>query len=73
MSLLATRDPQLHPLPWGEEVPAGGVQGAPSDETRPDPDFMPFLSDEELTSHANRVRSGRRALRYFDQVEWDAD
>jgi carbamoyl-phosphate synthase large subunit len=31
------------------------------------------LSDEELASHANRVRPGRRALRFFDQVEWDAD
>jgi carbamoyl-phosphate synthase large subunit len=31
------------------------------------------LSDEELASHANRVRPGRKALRYFDQVEWDAD
>jgi carbamoyl-phosphate synthase large subunit len=31
------------------------------------------LSDEELASHANHVRPGRKALRYFDQVEWDAD
>jgi carbamoyl-phosphate synthase large subunit len=31
------------------------------------------LSDEELASHANRFRPGRKALRYFDQVEWDAD
>jgi carbamoyl-phosphate synthase large subunit len=29
------------------------------------------ISDEELTSLARRVRSTRRALRYFDQVEWD--
>jgi hypothetical protein len=29
------------------------------------------LSDEELASHAARIRPGRRALRYFDQVEWD--
>ena len=29
------------------------------------------LSDEELTAHASRVRPTRRALRYFDQVEWD--
>ncbi len=31
------------------------------------------LNDEDLASHANRVRPSRKALRYFDQVEWDAD
>jgi carbamoyl-phosphate synthase large subunit len=30
------------------------------------------VSDEELASYAGRVRPGRTALRYFDQVEWDA-
>ena len=30
------------------------------------------LSDDELASHASRIRPGRKALRYFDQVEWDA-
>jgi carbamoyl-phosphate synthase large subunit len=29
------------------------------------------LSEEELVAHAARVRPTRRALRYFDQVEWD--
>jgi carbamoyl-phosphate synthase large subunit len=29
------------------------------------------ISDEELSAHAARVRPTRRALRYFDQVEWD--
>jgi carbamoyl-phosphate synthase large subunit len=29
------------------------------------------ISDEELASYAARVRPGRTALRYFDQVEWD--
>jgi carbamoyl-phosphate synthase large subunit len=29
------------------------------------------ISDEELASYAVRVRPGRTALRYFDQVEWD--
>jgi carbamoylphosphate synthase large subunit len=29
------------------------------------------LSDEELASYASRVRPGRTALRYFDQLEWD--
>jgi len=30
------------------------------------------ISDEELTALRSRVRLGRTALRYFDQVEWDA-
>jgi carbamoylphosphate synthase large subunit len=30
------------------------------------------ISDEELGELAGRVRPTRRALRYFDQVEWDA-
>ena len=29
------------------------------------------LSDEELAAYAARVRRTRRALRFFDQVEWD--
>ncbi|HZB22788.1 MAG TPA: hypothetical protein VE444_02990, partial [Gaiellaceae bacterium] len=29
------------------------------------------IGDEELAAHAGRVRPTRRALRYFDQVEWD--
>ncbi len=29
------------------------------------------LSDEQLAAQAARVRPTRRALRYFDQVEWD--
>jgi carbamoyl-phosphate synthase large subunit len=29
------------------------------------------LSDEELATYAARVRPGRTALRYFDQLEWD--
>jgi carbamoyl-phosphate synthase large subunit len=29
------------------------------------------ISAEELASHRERVRPARRALRYFDQVEWD--
>ncbi len=31
------------------------------------------ISDDELASLRARVRPGRTALRYFDQVEWDAD
>ncbi len=30
------------------------------------------ISDEELVALRGRVRPGRTALRYFDQVEWDA-
>ena len=30
------------------------------------------ISEEELDSLASRIRPTRRALRYFDQVEWDA-
>jgi hypothetical protein len=29
------------------------------------------LTDSELAVYADRVRPTRRALRYFDQVEWD--
>jgi hypothetical protein len=29
------------------------------------------LGDEELASYTSRVRPGRTALRFFDQVEWD--
>jgi biotin carboxylase len=31
------------------------------------------LSPEELAAYGGRVRSTRRALRYYDQVEWDDD
>ena len=30
------------------------------------------ITDEELISLRPRIRPGRTALRYFDQVEWDA-
>jgi hypothetical protein len=30
------------------------------------------ISDDELAALRDRVRPGRTALRYFDQVEWDA-
>ncbi len=39
MYALAARDPVRHPLPWGEPAPA---------EPRPEPDFMQFLTGEEL-------------------------
>jgi carbamoyl-phosphate synthase large subunit len=31
------------------------------------------ISAEELASYADRARPTRRALRYFDQVEWDSE
>jgi carbamoyl-phosphate synthase large subunit len=30
------------------------------------------ISGEELSTYAGRLRPARRALRYFDQIEWDA-
>jgi hypothetical protein len=30
------------------------------------------ISDDELATYVGRVRPGRTALRYFDQLEWDA-
>jgi carbamoyl-phosphate synthase large subunit len=30
------------------------------------------MDDEELAAYSSHVRPGRTALRYFDQVEWDA-
>jgi carbamoyl-phosphate synthase large subunit len=30
------------------------------------------ISDDEVASYAARIRPGRTALRYFDQLEWDA-
>ena len=29
------------------------------------------ISDDELAAYAARIRPGRTALRYFDQVEYD--
>ena len=31
------------------------------------------LADDELAAHAERVRPTRKALRYFDQIEWDSE
>jgi carbamoyl-phosphate synthase large subunit len=30
------------------------------------------LEDDELAAYADRIRPSRKALRYFDQVEWDS-
>ena len=35
------------------------------------PEGHPLISDEELATMRTRVRPGRTALRFFDQVEWD--
>jgi DNA helicase-2/ATP-dependent DNA helicase PcrA len=51
MYALAARDPERYPLPWGGVAPA--VE--PGHE-RPEPDFMTFLTDEEMQSlHAAMV------------------
>jgi DNA helicase-2/ATP-dependent DNA helicase PcrA len=51
MYLLAARDPQRYPLPWGGEGPA--------EEPR-QPDYLPYLADAELDSlHAAMVARHR--------------
>jgi DNA helicase-2/ATP-dependent DNA helicase PcrA len=45
MYALAARDPLRYPLPWGGESPLE----APAEE-RPEPDYMAFLTEEELVS-----------------------
>ncbi|TAN31544.1 ATP-dependent helicase [bacterium] len=51
MYVLAGRDPQRYPLPWGGEAPA---------EESPAPDYMEFLTAEELGSlHAAMVARHR--------------
>ncbi len=55
MYALMARDPQRYPLPWGGEAPA---------EARPEPDYMAFLSEDELGSlHAAMVTRQRLAGR----------
>jgi len=59
MYALAARDPQRYPLPWGGDAPQrqpAAPGGEVQTEERPEPDYMVFLSDEELTSlHAAMV------------------
>jgi DNA helicase-2/ATP-dependent DNA helicase PcrA len=51
MYALAARDPQRYPLPWGGEAPP---------EDRPEPDYMEFLTEQELASlHAAMVARQR--------------
>ena len=51
MYVLAARDPQRYPLPWGGEPPTD----PPSD-----PDYLPFLTESELDSlHAAMVARNR--------------
>ena len=55
MYALAARDPQRYPLPWGGEAPLQ----EPGQE-RPEPDYMAFLSDDELSVlHAAMVTRHR--------------
>ncbi|HVH63830.1 MAG TPA: ATP-dependent DNA helicase, partial [Candidatus Dormibacteraeota bacterium] len=49
MYSLATRDPARYPIPWGEAAPT---------EARPEPDFVTFLTEDEINAlhHAMVVR-----------------
>ena len=53
MYALVARDPQRYPLPWGESAPT---------ETRPEPDFMQFMSDEDLGSLHGAMVARQRLL-----------
>src|SRR5207249_4881955 len=53
MYSLAARDPSRYPLPWGGETPS---------ETRPEPAFMAFLSEEELDALHGAMTARNRLL-----------
>src|SRR5947207_466919 len=53
MYSLAARDPCRYPLPWGGETPS---------ETRPEPAFMAFLSEEELDALHGAMTARNRLL-----------
>ena len=55
MYALAARDSQRYPLPWGESAPAPA-------EVRPEPDFMPFLSEEEIDGLYRAMQARNRLL-----------
>jgi DNA helicase-2/ATP-dependent DNA helicase PcrA len=56
MYALAARDAQRYPLPWGGEPP--------TEEARPEPDFMVFLDEAELASlHAAMVTRHKLLVR----------
>jgi DNA helicase-2/ATP-dependent DNA helicase PcrA len=57
MYSLAARDPRRYPLPWGEAAP---VQ-EPGQE-RPEPDYMAFLSDDELSALHAAMTTRHRLL-----------
>jgi DNA helicase-2/ATP-dependent DNA helicase PcrA len=53
MYALAARDSQRYPLPWGGDAPA---------EARAEPDYMAFLSDDELDSLHTAMVARHRLL-----------
>jgi DNA helicase-2/ATP-dependent DNA helicase PcrA len=53
MYSLVGRDPERYPLPWGAPAP---------EETRPEPDFMQFLTDEEIESLYRAMVARHRLL-----------
>lgn len=61
MYALAARDPQRYPLPWGGEAPIQEPALRESGlQVRPEPDYMAFLSDDELSVlHAAMVTRHR--------------
>src|SRR5436305_10971423 len=55
-------NPRILPIVYQEDLnlPWLGIKRAPGE-----------ISDDELAALRPRIRPGRTALRYFDQVEWD--
>jgi DNA helicase II / ATP-dependent DNA helicase PcrA len=63
MYALAARDPVRYPLPWGGDAPAQNT-GEEAGQPRPEPDFIAFLSEDELQSlHAAMVARQRLVRR----------
>ena len=57
MYALAARDPQRYPLPWGGEAPV-----VEPGQERPEPDYMTFLSEDELNALHAEMKARHRLL-----------
>ena len=57
MYSLAARDPQRYPLPWGAEAPV-----IEPGQERPEPDYMAFLSEDELNVLHAAMKTRHRLL-----------
>ncbi|HSS61727.1 MAG TPA: ATP-dependent DNA helicase [Candidatus Limnocylindrales bacterium] len=53
MYSLVARDAQRYPIPWGEAAPA---------DVRPEPDFMPFLTEDEVNALYQAMVARERLL-----------